>query len=39
MGFFAMFQGKPPSASAKRAIRPSVFKCPAAPEGATVIIE
>lgn len=39
MGFFAMFQGKPPSGFAKRAIRPSVSKCPAAPEGATVIIE
>lgn len=39
MGFFAMFQGKPPSGSAKRAIRPSVSKCPAVPEGATVIIE
>ena len=39
MGFFAMFQGKPPSASAKRAICPSVFKCPVVPEDATVIIE
>lgn len=39
MGFFAMFRGKLPSASAKRAIRPSVFKYPAVPEGATVIIE
>lgn len=39
MGFFAMFQEEPPSGSAKRAIRPSASKCPAAPEGATVIIE